>query len=152
MTLGRGWARFNKALGNRVAGPLFGRMPGFGLVVHRGRVSGREYRTPVKVFRHQGAYVVTLPYGSGTDWVKNVRAAGGCELVVRRRRVALVDPVLAADDGTVRIRRSLRLALKVLRVTEFLTLSPAPAAPDGAAGFEGGAGRSRSGDPTGSRR
>ncbi|WP_079190067.1 nitroreductase family deazaflavin-dependent oxidoreductase [Actinacidiphila paucisporea] len=150
MTLGRRWARFNKALGNRVAGPLFGRLPGFGLVVHRGRVSGREYRTPVKVFRHQGAYVVTLPYGSGTDWVKNVRAAGGCELVVRRRRVALVDPVLAADDGSVRIRRSLRLALSVLRVREFLTLSPAPQDPGGPVGD--GAGRSRSGDPTGSRR
>ncbi|MFI0899360.1 nitroreductase family deazaflavin-dependent oxidoreductase [Streptomyces sp. NPDC020983] len=125
MTLGRRWARFNKTVGNRVAGPLFGRMPGFGLVLHRGRKSGREYRTPVKVFRHQGTYVITLPYGSRTDWVRNVRAAGGCDLLVRRRRLHMTDPVVVADDGSVRIRRSLRLALSVLRVSEFLTLVPA---------------------------
>ncbi|MFI0722880.1 nitroreductase family deazaflavin-dependent oxidoreductase [Streptomyces sp. NPDC021224] len=125
MTLGRGWARFNKTVGNRLAGPLFGRMPGFGLVLHRGRKSGREFRTPVKVFRHQGTYVITLPYGSRTDWVRNVRAAGGCDLLVRRRRLHMTDPVVVTDDKTVRIRWGLRLVLSALRVTEFLTLVPA---------------------------
>lgn len=125
MTLGRRWARFNKTVGNRVAGPLFGRMPGFGLVLHRGRKSGREYRTPVKVFRHQGMYVVTLPYGPRTDWVRNVRAAGGCDLLVRSRRLRMTDPVVVADDRSVRIRWGLRLVLSALRVTEFLTLTPA---------------------------
>lgn len=124
MTLGRGWARFNKSVGNRIAGPLFGRMPGFGLVLHRGRKSGREYRTPVKVFRHQGAYVITLPYGPKTDWVRNVRAAGGCDLLVRRRRLHMTDPVVVTDDKSVRIRWGLRLALSALRVTQFLTLVP----------------------------
>jgi deazaflavin-dependent oxidoreductase (nitroreductase family) len=124
MTLGRNWAKFNKALGNRVAGPVFGRLPGFALVLHRGRRSGREYRTPVKVFRHEGAYVITLPYGPKADWVKNIRAAGGCELLVRGKRVQVADPVLFADDGTVRIRRVLRLALSLMRVREFIALTP----------------------------
>jgi len=146
MTLSRRWARFNKTMGNRVAGPLFGRMPGFGLVLHRGRTSGREYRTPVKLFRHDGAYVITLPYGSGTDWVKNVRAAGGCDLLVRGRRIPLAGPVLVTDDGTVRIRRSLRLALSALKVTEFLTLVPDPAV----AGEPGRRGAGN-GDPEGSQ-
>jgi len=56
---------------------MMARMPGFGVLHHRGRKSGREYQTPVKLFRHGDDYVITLPYGAGTDWVKNVVAAGG---------------------------------------------------------------------------
>lgn len=147
MTLSRRWAQFNKAVGNRLAGPLFGRMPGFGLVLHTGRKSGREYRTPVKVFRHDGAYAITLPYGSGTDWVRNVCAAGGCDLRVRGKRVPVVQPEVVQDDGAVRIRRSLRIVLRMLRVTEIMILTPAPAA-EGAQ-----AARRREGkrDPEGSR-
>lgn len=146
MTLGRNWAKFNKFLGNRVAGPLFGRLPGFALVLHRGRKSGREYRNPVKVFRHDGAYVITLPYGPQADWVRNTFAAGGCDLLVHGRRVHVVDPVLLADDGTVKIRRSLRLALSLLRVQQMISLTPV-------SGAEGEPDRKhgKKGDPAGSR-
>ena len=74
--LGRRVARFNRLVTNRVTGPLAPWLPGFGIVVHTGRESGREYRTPVNVFRYQGAFVVALTYGSGADWVRNVLAAG----------------------------------------------------------------------------
>lgn len=95
------------------------------MIHHRGRKSGREYRTPVKLFRRGDDYVITLPYGSGTDWVKNVLAAGGCELVVRRRRVNLVRPTLFVDDGTVYIPKILRMVLSRMKVTEFVALTPA---------------------------
>ena len=42
-------------------------MPGFGVVVHRGRRSGREFHTPVNVFpRHDGVRIaLTYIYGIG---------------------------------------------------------------------------------------
>ena len=125
MTLSRGWTKFNKAVGNRLVGPLFGRMPGFALVLHRGRKSGKEYSTPVKLFRHGDRYAITLPYGSDTDWVRNVRAADGCDLLVRGKRISVLHPELIKDDGSVRIGRSLRIILRLLKVSEIVLLTPA---------------------------
>jgi deazaflavin-dependent oxidoreductase (nitroreductase family) len=124
MALNRGWANFNRTVGNRIAGPMMARMPGFGVLHHRGRKSGREYRTPVKLFRHGDDYVITLPYGAGTDWVKNVVAAGGGDLAVGRRLVHVVRPTLFKDDGTVPIPKVLRMVLARMKVTEFISLTP----------------------------
>jgi deazaflavin-dependent oxidoreductase (nitroreductase family) len=122
MTLKRSLARFNRTVANRVVGPAFARLPGFGMVHHLGRRSGREYRTPVKVFRRGAQYVITLPYGADSDWVRNVIAAGGCGLVVGRRRIRLVEPVLFTDDGTVEIPRLLHRVLSRMKVTQFFAL------------------------------
>jgi deazaflavin-dependent oxidoreductase (nitroreductase family) len=94
-------------------------------VRHRGRRSGKDYRTPVKVFRRGADYVITLPYGSGADWVRNVLAAGECVLVTRGRRVELTRPVVFTDGDEVAIPRVLRAMLSGLRVGEFLALTPA---------------------------
>jgi deazaflavin-dependent oxidoreductase (nitroreductase family) len=120
-------ARFNRTVANRIVGSAMARLPGFGMVYHRGRKSGREYQTPVKLFRRGDQYVITLPYGSDADWVKNVLAAGGCDLSVGGRRVKLVEPTLFADDGTVDIPRFLHLVLSRMNVTEFIALAPARA-------------------------
>lgn len=42
------WGRWNRATLNRVTKHIAPWMPGFGVVVHRGRRSGRSYPTPVK--------------------------------------------------------------------------------------------------------
>lgn len=76
MPINRRVARFNKAVANHFVGPVLSRMPGFGKVHHRGRKSGRAFTTPVKLFRRGEDIVITLPYGPGSDWVKNVLAAG----------------------------------------------------------------------------
>jgi deazaflavin-dependent oxidoreductase (nitroreductase family) len=123
MTLKRKLARFNRTVANRIVGPTFARLPGFGMVHHRGRKSGREYRTPVKVFRRGAEYVITLPYGADSDWVKNVVAAGGCDLVMGRRRIRLVGPVLFTDDGTVQIPKFLHMVLSRMKVTQFFALT-----------------------------
>ena len=47
-------------------------LPGFGILVYRGRKSGKEYRTPLNVFRHGDEWVFALTYGSDVQWVKNV--------------------------------------------------------------------------------
>jgi hypothetical protein len=53
--LGRHVARFNPRVTNRITRPLARWLPGFGVVEHAGRRSGRRYRTPVNVFRSGAA-------------------------------------------------------------------------------------------------
>ncbi len=66
--------------------------PGFGLIEHTGRCSGRSYETPVFVFARPGGYSLALAYGSHADWVRNVLAAGHATLRTRRRLVPVTDP------------------------------------------------------------
>jgi deazaflavin-dependent oxidoreductase (nitroreductase family) len=72
--------------------PLAGRLPVFGIIQHRGRSSGRLYRTPVNVFRCGNTFLFFLTYGSDVQWVKNVLAAGDCTIETRNETLDLVDP------------------------------------------------------------
>ncbi len=79
MPIPRRVARWNKASLNRVVRHVAPWAPGLGLIIHRGCRSGREYQTPVSVFRADGGFVVALTYGArSTDWVQNVLAAASC--------------------------------------------------------------------------
>jgi deazaflavin-dependent oxidoreductase (nitroreductase family) len=71
-----------------------GVLPGLGLVTHVGRRTGRRYQTPVLVSRRGDLYEVALWYGSDAQWVKNVRAAGGCALRVGGKEVRVTEPEL----------------------------------------------------------
>jgi deazaflavin-dependent oxidoreductase (nitroreductase family) len=124
--LGPRIARFNRLVTNRVTGPLAPRLPAFGVVLHVGRKSGREYRTPVNVFRHQGGYVIALTYGPGADWVRNVQAAGGCDLITRGRRVRLTAPQIVHDESRSRVPPPVRMALRLLDVADFLCFETYP--------------------------
>ncbi|MEU6895141.1 nitroreductase family deazaflavin-dependent oxidoreductase [Streptomyces sp. NPDC046557] len=128
MPINRRVARFNKTVANHFVGPVLSRMPGFGKVHHRGRKSGREFVTPVKLFRRGEDIVITLPYGPGSDWVKNVLAAGGCEITTRGRRIELVNPTVFTDDGRTRMPMMTRRILARVDATQFLSLTPASAA------------------------
>lgn len=50
------------------------------VVCHVGRRSGRTYQTPVVVARHDDSFLIALPYGERTDWLKNVLAAGSATI------------------------------------------------------------------------
>jgi deazaflavin-dependent oxidoreductase (nitroreductase family) len=118
-------ARINRVASNRVLGPLARVLPGFGVVIHHGRQSGREYRTPVNVFRTPDGYVVALTYGVG-DWTRNVLAAGGCQLETRRHIDRLTDPRLVSDPSRSAVPAPIRPLLAVLGVTEFVHFHLAP--------------------------
>ena len=121
--LGRRVAHFNRRVTNRVTGPLAPRLPGFGVVVHTGRKSGREYRTPVNVFRSDGRFVIALTYGAEADWVRNVLAAGGCVLISRGRRHALTAPRVTHDESRELVPAPVRVPLRLLNVADFLCLA-----------------------------
>jgi deazaflavin-dependent oxidoreductase (nitroreductase family) len=117
-------ARFNRRLTNRLLGPLATRLPGFGVVVHTGRKTGRRYRTPVNVFRRPGGYVVALTYGPDSEWVRNVLASGRCALEIRGRTLQLSRPRLVHDARRRAVPRPVRLVLGLLGVSDFLELTP----------------------------
>jgi deazaflavin-dependent oxidoreductase (nitroreductase family) len=117
-------ARFNRRVTNRLLGPVARLLPGFGVVVHRGRTTQRRYRTPVNVFRSGRRYVVALTYGSEAQWVRNVLAGGGCELETRGRTVALTRPRLVRDERRRAVPPPVRPVLRLLGVAEFLELEP----------------------------
>jgi len=82
---------------NPVTRLFAGWMPGFGLLTYRGRTTGRTYHLPINVFRRADRYIFVLTYGSESQWVKNVLAAGECQMRVRGRDVRLVEPELIVN-------------------------------------------------------
>jgi deazaflavin-dependent oxidoreductase (nitroreductase family) len=126
MPLPRGLAAFNRRVTNHVTRPFAGWLPGFGVVVHRGRRSGREYRSPVNAFVTTGGYVLALTYGTDSDWVKNVMAAGNCDLVTRGRTVHLTAPALVRDETRRYVPGPVRPLLRALGVADFMRLSREP--------------------------
>lgn len=69
--------RFNRALVNPRALRTAGRPGAYASVIeHVGRISGRVYRTPVVAEPTDDGFVIALPYGTSSNWVKNVLAAG----------------------------------------------------------------------------
>lgn len=51
------------------------------IVEHIGRTSGRPYRTPVVAEPTDDGFVIALPYGTTSNWVKNVLATGFATVV-----------------------------------------------------------------------
>jgi deazaflavin-dependent oxidoreductase (nitroreductase family) len=134
MPLPRSIARFNRIVTNRITGPLAPYLPGFGVVVHEGRKSHVVRRTPVNVFRSPGGYVIALTYGTGSDWVRNVLAAGGCVLETRGRQLRLTQPRLVHDEQRRAVPAVVRFVGGLGNVSDFLelTLEARSVAPTGA--------------------
>src|SRR3954468_23709204 len=99
MPLPRTLARFNRVVTNRMGRLVAPHVPGAAVVVHRGRRTGRAYRTPISAFRRPGGYAVALTYGPGAEWVQNVLAAGGGTLEMRGRQVAVTNPRVIHDPA-----------------------------------------------------
>jgi deazaflavin-dependent oxidoreductase (nitroreductase family) len=64
------------------------------VVRHTGRSSGATYKTPVGPFRTDDGFVVALPYGTRSDWVKNVLAGGPTTVIVDGQEYAVDRPEL----------------------------------------------------------
>lgn len=122
MVLPKSLARFNRVVTNRLGKAFSGQAPGFGRVVHRGRKSGREYRTPVNVFRHDDGYLVALTYGPDSDWVRNVLAAGECTLETRGRAVKATNPRVVHDPDRRALPTPVRQFTGLIGVTDLLYL------------------------------
>ena len=97
MKLSRRVARFNKLVNNRIQGLYAWLLPPWAVILHRGRRSGRQYRTPVLAFKRDRLLVIALLYGEESDWLRNLRAGGG--QVIRVGRTFSVDAPEVIDTS-----------------------------------------------------
>ncbi|MGH9865222.1 MAG: nitroreductase family deazaflavin-dependent oxidoreductase [Candidatus Acidiferrales bacterium] len=119
----RSVAAFHQAVTNRFASRFAGRLPGFAIVRNVGRKSGRLYRTPVNVFREPDGFLIALTYGRDSGWVRNVLAAGGCQLETRGVVHQLFAPVIVDDPSRRRFPVVVRIILGLIAANDFLQLS-----------------------------
>jgi deazaflavin-dependent oxidoreductase (nitroreductase family) len=75
------------------------------VVRHVGRRSGRVYQTPVVAVEHDDSFLIALPYGERTDWLKNVLAKGSATLVTGGRTYEVDEPeVIPMAEATAYFR------------------------------------------------
>jgi hypothetical protein len=121
----------------KLLNPLVGRMAGrrhvnmAALVMHRGRVSGREYATPAGARLSGERFVVPLTFGSESDWSRNLRAAGGGRIRWRGDDydVGAPDIYLAKDIRPLlkqTFRGPERMGFKFLGIKSFMCLEARP--------------------------
>ncbi len=114
--------KLNKVATNKVLVHLAGYGP-FIELEHVGRRSGRVYRVPLNAFRTGDTVTFALTYGPRVDWLRNVRAAGGCRVRLGRDILTLGAPVdLSTEVGMARMSAPARVVLRLTRVDEFIEM------------------------------
>lgn len=93
-----------------------------------GRVSGKVYDTPVGVQRVGDELYISLPYGEGTQWLRNVRAAGGATVLHDGNEIEATEPELVLIRQTPMASVD-RLAISIFGITHALRLRAASAVP-----------------------
>jgi len=83
--------RFQIKYMNPLMRPFSKWMPGFAVIKHRGRTSGKDYETIVTAYRKGNVLAIGLIHGK-TNWVKNVLAAGEADIRVGRKDLHLTNP------------------------------------------------------------
>ncbi|MCP2317813.1 deazaflavin-dependent oxidoreductase, nitroreductase family [Nocardia amikacinitolerans] len=119
MPMPRWWVHINKRVFNppAIAG---GKRP---VLIHVGRVSGTTYRTPLDAHPVDGGYLFVPVYGSGSDWVRNILAAGSARLRVDGTEIDLAAPRLVGVEEAYQVwPDSVARPPKLLRITEFLRM------------------------------
>ena len=94
---------------------------------HVGRRSGRAYVTPAGARLTGDTFVVPLTFGNTSDWSRNVRAAGGCEIRLDGTDYRAVRPELADRDQAAPVVRAAfgpveRAMFRMLGIRQYLLL------------------------------
>ena len=75
------------------------------VVRHVGRRSGRTYETPVVAVQHDDSFLIALPYGERTDWLKNVLGTGSAAIVTNGHTYQVDQPeVIPMAEATTYFR------------------------------------------------
>ncbi|MEV0029600.1 nitroreductase/quinone reductase family protein [Nocardia sp. NPDC050793] len=87
--------RFNRRFTNRRVMKTAG-TPGApaSVIRHTGRISGTVYETPIGITEAGDDFLVSLPYGTDPDWLKNFVASGTAEVVHEGTTYRVVEPEL----------------------------------------------------------
>ncbi len=93
------------------------------VLTHVGRASGRTFQTPLDAHPIDGGYIFILVYGSGSDWVKNIIAAGIASLRVRGEEIPLESPrVITEEAAWELLPPTTKRPPKFLRISEYLQM------------------------------
>lgn len=93
------------------------------VLTHVGRSSGKTYRTPLDAHPVEGGYMFIVMYGSDSDWVQNVLAAGSATLAKDGDELELGSPRLISKEAAWRLLSATTKAPPgFLRVTEYLQM------------------------------
>ena len=93
---------YHKHVENPVMVRFFsGRSSRDALLHHVGRRSGKAYATPLTAHRSEDTIIIPLPYGTETDWLRNLQAAGqgvveleGHSFTVNEQEVVPIDQIM----------------------------------------------------------
>ena len=94
---------------------------------HVGRRSGKQYVTPAGARLTGDTFVIPLTFGNSSDWSRNVRAAGGCEIRLDGTEYRAVQPELADRDQARPVVRAAfgpveRAMFRMLGIRQYLLL------------------------------
>ena len=74
---------------------------GTSVVRHVGRHTGRAYQTPVIAVQRDDSFLIALPYGERTDWLRNVLDKGSATIVANGHAYEVDRPeVVPMADAT----------------------------------------------------
>lgn len=91
------------------------------VVRHRGRKSGRAYETPVDAVPVEGGFLIALPYGSRSNWLRNVLASGSATILRDGRSHEVDRPeLLPMAEVAAHFSPSDQRGFRLLRVDECL--------------------------------
>ena len=76
----------------------------------------------MNVFRAPDGFVIALTYGRDSEWVKNVLAAGGCQLETRGVRYQLSSPTIVHDPTRRRFPLFVRVILRIIGANDFMQM------------------------------
>jgi len=103
---------------------LAGFLGPFSIVRHRGRRTGRDYATPVLAFGTEDGLVVGVVYGTTSDWVNNVLAAGRAKVKRHGESHDYEQPRLVSrDEGLRLVPTVVRGPFRLVGVHDFLRLT-----------------------------
>jgi deazaflavin-dependent oxidoreductase (nitroreductase family) len=101
-------------------------------IKHVGRRSGKVYVTPVSARLVGDVAFVPLTFGNESDWVRNVRAVGGCALRIGGVDYVATNPEFLDRSEAKPLTKSAfspsqRMMFRVLGIKQFMRLQVSPA-------------------------
>jgi deazaflavin-dependent oxidoreductase (nitroreductase family) len=114
---------------NPLVGTLAGRrfVPLIAQVHHVGRRSGKPYMTPTGAHVAGNTIVIPLSFGNRSDWARNVRAAGQCDVRLGGKSYHATQPqFIDAADAKPVVRHSFnainRFSFRLFGIRQYLFL------------------------------
>lgn len=115
--------RFFKAYNDFTRKTSGSRHSPFALLTHVGRRSGHTYQTSLGACAYGDGFLLPLGYGSGTDWCRNVLAAGVASLGWKGQTHELERPEIISGSEVIRAWPARQqLTLRLAGIHDFLWL------------------------------